>query len=162
MASRSTFSGGVSGTKTVAEVKDQRPRAQNLENMPRRALHRRAAHDGQLGIEIALKNHSLGQHVARPMQRHRGIEAERLDSGLLRDTGIEGPRTAGKRDDGGLGRRCAYGCDDSLDRLDAPAVELRGRKHARPAIEQLHRLRTGLDLANQKRRYRIAQHVNEA
>src|SRR3546814_14430053 len=75
------------------------------------------------------------------------VDPEHIDSGLGRIGRELAARAFGKADDGDVRMARLQPVDNRRGRRDHPAFELIGREAARPAIEQLDRLHSRLDLA---------------
>ena len=110
-----------------------------------------AAGDQRERIEIALdRQASRAIRLRRPDRIDRLVEADRIDPGLARISRKLAAGALGEADDRNArdGAACSS-VDQPRGRRDHPALELRRRQAARPAVEQLHGLGAGLDLARQ-------------
>ena len=112
-------------------------------------IKRAAARDQRQRVKIALQRQMRRQHRRRRLWLDGGVEADAGEALDGRELAQMRRRAAGKGDDRRVRRRALQPVHQPHDRGDAPALELGGRQHARPGIEDLHRFRARLDLAQQ-------------
>src|SRR5207248_261616 len=103
----------------------------------------------QDGIEIALNRPVRLQGLTRIPWRHRRIEADPVNSSLVKVALMQHAGAARKTDDRIIGKTTFQCRHDVLGRLDHPAHESRFRQDSGPAVEQLYDLHASLDLAGQ-------------
>ncbi len=86
------------------------------------------------------------QRRRRPVRRHAGVEADRIDPGLAGVGFVEHTGGAGKADDPNPGRMRLQPANDGGGGSDDQVAELRLRQQPGPAVEQLHHLDAMIDL----------------
>ena len=134
---------------------------ESFENVIDRTVERCAAGDQRQRIEISLHRHAPLDVLAGEYRIDHPVESDRIDRNVLHVAQQPCTDAARKSDDLRARHRAANFRDDALRRRDAPAVKLLRRQDARPGIEDLHRIGTGLQLADQIARRRLDQHVHQ-
>ena len=143
----------------MAQVEDVRPALRRFQNIIHRAVQRVAAGDQRDGVQIAL-HHAV--QVARPSHRRAGIDG----NGIHRHTGnilvIAFQRHgAWETNDARTGNRGAHLFHDFRGGLDHHRIEQHRRHAAGPAVENLHRIGAGLQLADQVEGDTFAQDIQK-
>src|ERR1700704_6707934 len=130
----------------MAEIEHVWSTAERRPQLPRGPLQRVAARDQQYRIEIALHREERLQSLAGKAFRHRGVEADRIDTAFGRVPLVEQPRSTRKTNNRRRRKALAKRYRDAAGRFDDPALETFLRQHPGPAVEQLHDLGAGGDL----------------
>src|SRR5208282_3069899 len=106
----------------MAEVEDEGPRTQRLEDIPHRLFHALAARGQEGGIEIAL-HRTMGLQFARLVQARAPVEAHRVDAGFGEISANHGAGVAWKTDDRRLRITALETLDNAFGGIDHPAAE---------------------------------------
>ena len=124
----------------VTEVEDERAVRQRLDDRIDSLVQSSAAGNQPHRIEIAL--HALARFLdaLRLAEWNRPVEPDGIDATLRREPVVERTGTLGKADHRRIGMRGLHLRGDCPDWLQAPCLERGLVKHARPGIEDLHRL----------------------
>jgi hypothetical protein len=145
----------------VAKVENKRVSPECFEDGVDRMIERCAAGEQHQRIEIALNGAQRLNVVACEPQFRHPVEPHSVDRhGIQIALQLRAGATR-KANNSGRWKMFTYARHDPCNRLDAPLAEFIGRQHARPGIEDLHRIDTGGKLPDQVARRRLDQYIDE-
>ena len=139
----STCAIGVCGRMPWPRLKISGPCAEILQDVVDRAIERGAAGEQRQRIEIALHGDAALHVLAHEGRLGHPVDAHRVDRHAVEIACERGAGAARKADDLRAGHLAAHVLDHAPHRRDAPALELGGRQHAGPGVEDLHRVGAG-------------------
>src|ERR1051326_2638005 len=133
----------------VPEIEDEWAAAEGAPDFANLSRHHLPADEKCDRVEIALHDHTPLQFLAGKAVRHRGVDADRIDTALCNVARIEEPGAARKADDGHR-REAFFQPSDDLPRwLDDPPLEAALGQNPCPAIEELHDIGPRCDLCRE-------------
>src|SRR6266851_3402989 len=122
----------------MPEVEDERPATESNTDRPDLLPHHRSSDQKRDRVEITLYRRPHLQPLTGINARGRGIDADRINTGLRDIALIEEPGAARKTDYRHCRKALFQPRRDAPRRLDDPALEAGFRQDSGPAVEQLH------------------------
>src|SRR5258707_11056021 len=119
----------------MPEIEDIRSAAERRPQLPRGPLQRVAARDQQYRIEIALHREERLQPLAGKALRHRGVEADRIDTAFGRVPLVEQSRSTRKPNNRHRRKALAKRRNNASGGFDDPALKTLLGQHPGPAVE---------------------------
>src|SRR5271155_2103397 len=131
----------------MAEVEDMRPSLERRKDAPYARLELRPAGDQRQRIEIALDNDASRNIARSPKRIDRAVKPKSFSARLVCESGEPGADASRKGDHFRVSMAALDARGDGFDWGEAPALIFARGKDASPAVENLHRLGTGVNLA---------------
>src|SRR5215468_9640597 len=145
----------------VSEIEDEGPLGKRLKYVIDRAVERGAAGEQHQRVEVSLHRHAPLDLISRKSRIDGPIEADGIDRNIFHVTQERSANATRKSDYLGPGYVAAHFRNNARRGIDAPSLEFIRRQNAGPGIENLHGVRTCLQLPDQITGGRIDQLVDE-
>ncbi len=130
----------------VAEIEDERPRRERLEDGIDRTIQRRASDQQRKRIEITLDWPSGLNTIAGELKIDRPVQTHRIDRDRLEIRFETGAGPAWKTDNFRFRDLLSHCGDNPGRRLDTPSPIFPGRQNTGPAVKNLDRIHPGCKL----------------
>src|SRR5215472_9435862 len=150
-----------SAARCVSEIEDEGPLGKRFEYVIDRAVERGAPGEQHQRVEVSLHRHAPLNLITRKSRIDRPIEADGIDRNIFDIAQERGADTTRKSDYLCTRYVAAHLRDDALGGANAPSMEFVRRQNAGPSVEDLHRVRTCLQLPDQITGGRVDQLVDE-
>src|SRR5262245_14345662 len=133
----------------VAQVEDEGSGREVRDDLGHTALQRRPTREQKQRVEIALHDGVPWQLLCQELERQRPIAADPINTRLARVVAHKWPSTARKTNHRHRWMALLEPTHQATRWLDDPMAKLIVGQIARPAIENLHEIGTGIDLSAQ-------------